>query len=198
MQVSRQTQACNGLTVQGEHWRGSLSDRVLIAENRCAAFFVSPMSPDFETRIGTAACASVGMMAFREYLAGVALAVSLSTASGAAQRTIVRAMEACPNVKDFTDWFEATEKGDASRAVDIIDGKGCVEVNKGEMVEFERLLTNPFVVCVRPIGQGSVSGHRRSQFHHNRKNVERRAARRFGKDAGYASSSWAITADGLP
>jgi hypothetical protein len=54
---------------------------------------------------------------------------------------------------DFTDWFEAMQKGDASRAVDIIDGKGCVEVNKGEMVEFERLLTNPFVVCVRPIGQ---------------------------------------------
>jgi len=26
-------------------------------------------------------------------------------------------------------------------------------VNKGDVVEFERLLTNPFVVCVRPIGQ---------------------------------------------
>jgi hypothetical protein len=37
MQVSRRTQACNGLTVQGERWRASLSDRTLIAENRCAA-----------------------------------------------------------------------------------------------------------------------------------------------------------------
>jgi hypothetical protein len=35
-----------------------LSDRTLIAENRCAAFFVSNVSP--ETRIGTAPCASVG------------------------------------------------------------------------------------------------------------------------------------------
>jgi hypothetical protein len=60
MQVSRQTQACNGLTVQGEHWRGSLSDRILIAENCCAALFVSTVSPDSEIRIGTAACASVG------------------------------------------------------------------------------------------------------------------------------------------
>jgi hypothetical protein len=93
------------------------------------------------------------IMSLRKYLAGVSLAVSLSTASGAAQRTILKAMEACPNVKDFTDWFEATEKGDASRAADITDGKGCVEVNKGDVVEFERLLTNPFVVCVRPNGQ---------------------------------------------
>jgi len=92
-------------------------------------------------------------MSPRKYLAVVALAVGMVTDSWAAQRTILKALQACPNVKDFTDWFEAMEKGDASRAVDIIDGKGCVEVNKGDMVEFERLLTNPFVVCVRPIGQ---------------------------------------------
>jgi hypothetical protein len=92
-------------------------------------------------------------MSPRKYLAVVALAVGMITDSWAAPRTILKALQACPNVKDFTDWFEATEKGDASRAVDIIDGKGCVEVNKGEPVEFERLLTNPFVVCVRPIGQ---------------------------------------------
>src|SRR5215468_527644 len=65
---------------------------------------------------------------------GVALAVSMITASWAAQRTILKALPACPDIKDFTDWFEAMEKGDASRAVDIIDGKGCVEVNKGELV----------------------------------------------------------------
>jgi hypothetical protein len=88
----------------------------------------------------------------RKYLAVVALAVGMITASSAAQRTVLRALPACPNVKDFTDWLEATEKGNAS-ALDILDGKGCVEVNKGEMVEFERLLTHPFVVCVRPIGQ---------------------------------------------
>jgi hypothetical protein len=41
-----------------EPWRGSLSDCILIAANRCTALFVSPESP--ETRIGTAACASVG------------------------------------------------------------------------------------------------------------------------------------------
>ena len=75
-------------------------------------------------------------MSPRKYLA--ALAVGMITDSWAAQRTILKALQACPNVKDFTDWFEAMEKGDASRAVDIIDGKGCVEVNKGEMVEFER------------------------------------------------------------
>jgi hypothetical protein len=92
-------------------------------------------------------------MSARKYLAGVALAMSIITASWAAQGTILKALPACPNVKDFTDWFEAMEKGNASRAADIIDGKGCVEVNKGDMVEFERLLTNPFVVCVRPIGQ---------------------------------------------
>jgi hypothetical protein len=92
-------------------------------------------------------------MSARRYLAGVALAVGMITASWAAQRSILRALPACPDVKDFTDWLAAIEKGDASRAVDIIDGKGCVEVNKGELVEFERLLTNPFVVCIRPIGQ---------------------------------------------
>src|SRR5262245_36998717 len=88
-----------------------------------------------------------------KYLAGVALAVGMVTASWAAQRTILKALHACPAIKDFTDWLAATEKGDASRAVEIIDGKGCVDVNKGEVVEFERLLTHPFVVCVRPIGQ---------------------------------------------
>ena len=35
-------------------WRGSLSGRTLIAENRCAALFVSTVSPDSETRIGAA------------------------------------------------------------------------------------------------------------------------------------------------
>ena len=69
------------------------------------------------------------IMSSRKYLAGVALAVSMITASWAAQRTILKALPACPDIKDFTDWFEAMEKGDASRAVDIIDGKGCVEVN---------------------------------------------------------------------
>ena len=29
----------------GWHWQGSLSDRTLIAENRCAAIFVSTVSP---------------------------------------------------------------------------------------------------------------------------------------------------------
>jgi hypothetical protein len=93
------------------------------------------------------------IMSLRKYLAGVALAVSMISASWAAQRTILKALPACPEIKDFTDWLAAIEKGDTSRAVDIIDGKGCVDVNKGEMVEFERLLTHPFVVCVRPIGQ---------------------------------------------
>jgi hypothetical protein len=32
-------------TVGSEPWRGSLSDRILIAENRCAALFVSTVSP---------------------------------------------------------------------------------------------------------------------------------------------------------
>ena len=68
-------------------------------------------------------------MSPRKYLA--ALAVGMITDSWAAQRTILKVL----------------------RSVDIIDGKGCVEINKGEMVEFERLLTNPFVVCIRPIGQ---------------------------------------------
>jgi hypothetical protein len=58
-----------------------------------------------------------------------------------------------PERQKLYDWFEDMQKGDVSRAVDIIDGKDCIEVNKGEMVEFERLLTHPFVVCVRPIGQ---------------------------------------------
>ena len=94
------------------------------------------------------------IMSPRKYLAGVALAVSMITASWAAQRTILKALPACPDIKDFTDWFEAMEKGNASRAVDIIDGKGCVEVNNSEIIEFSaRLLTNPIVVCVRPIGQ---------------------------------------------
>jgi hypothetical protein len=88
----------------------------------------------------------------RKYLAGVALAVGMITASWAAQRTVLRALPACPNLKDFTDWLEAAEKGNTS-ALDVLDGKGCVEMNKGDMVEFERLLTHPFVVCVRPIGQ---------------------------------------------
>jgi hypothetical protein len=92
-------------------------------------------------------------MSPRKYLAVVALAVGMVTDSLAAQRTILKALQACPNVKDFTDWFEAMEKGNASRAVDIIDGKGCVEVNKGDVVDFERLLTNPFVVCIRPMGE---------------------------------------------
>jgi hypothetical protein len=92
-------------------------------------------------------------MSPRKYLAVIALAVGMIIDSWAAQRTILKALQACPNVKDFTDWFEATEKGDASRSVDIIEGKGCIEVNKGDVVEFERLLTNSFVVCVRPIGQ---------------------------------------------
>ena len=92
------------------------------------------------------------IMSSRKYLAGVALAVSMITASWAAQRTVLRALPACPNVKDFTDWLEATEKGNAS-ALDILDRKDCIEVNKGDMVKFERLLTHPFVVRVRPIGQ---------------------------------------------
>jgi hypothetical protein len=32
-------------TVGSEPWQGSLSDRILIAENRCAALFVSTVSP---------------------------------------------------------------------------------------------------------------------------------------------------------
>jgi hypothetical protein len=91
-------------------------------------------------------------MSGRKYLAGAALAVSMISVSFAAQRTVLRTLPACPNVKDFTDWLEATEKGNAS-ALGIVDGKGCVEVNKGDIVDFERLLTHPFVVCVRPVGQ---------------------------------------------
>jgi hypothetical protein len=74
------------------------------------------------------------IMSARKYLAGVALSVSILTVSWAAQRTILKALPACPDIKDFTDWFEAMEKGNASRAVDIIDGKGCIEVNKGDVV----------------------------------------------------------------
>jgi hypothetical protein len=48
-------------------------------------------------------------MPLRKYLAGVALAVSMITTSWAAQRTILKALQACPNAKDFTDWFEAME-----------------------------------------------------------------------------------------
>jgi hypothetical protein len=81
-------------------------------------------------------------MSARKYLAGVALAASMITGSWAAQRTILKSLTACPNVKDFTDWLEAVEKGNAARAVEVIDGKGCVGVNKGDVVEFERLLTN--------------------------------------------------------
>ena len=132
-------------------------------------------------------------MSAQKYLAGVALAVSIITASGAAQRTILKALPACPNVKDFTDWFEAMEKGNASRAADIIDGKGCVDVNKGEMVEFERLLTiHSWSVFARS-GSRSASGHHHSQFHHHHKNAERRPVRRLGKDVGCASSSSAVT-----
>ena len=85
---------------------------------------------------------------------------------GVAQRTILKALQACPNVNDFTDWFEAVEKGDASRAVDIIDGKGSVEVNRGEMVELERLLKSIRRLC-SPDGPSQFFGHPRSQFHHN-------------------------------
>jgi hypothetical protein len=55
-------------------------------------------------------------MSGRKYLTGVAFAVSMITASSAAQRAILKPMPACPNIKDFTDWFEAMEKGNASRA----------------------------------------------------------------------------------
>ena len=47
MQVSRGgvLNSVTVCTVGSEHWRGSLSDRILIAESRCAAFFVSPVAP---------------------------------------------------------------------------------------------------------------------------------------------------------
>jgi hypothetical protein len=64
-------------------------------------------------------------MSGRKYLAGVAVAVSMITASSAAQRTVLKSLTACPYVKDFTDWFEAMEKG------------GCIEVNKGDLVVFD-------------------------------------------------------------
>jgi hypothetical protein len=128
-------------------------------------------------------------MSLRKYLAGVALAVGMVTASWAAQRTILKELPACPDIKDFTDWLAAIEKGDAARAVDIIDGKGCIEVNKGEMVEFERLLTHPFVVCVRPIGQSQCFWTSPFAISPHHENAERRAARRLGDDRGRASSS---------
>jgi hypothetical protein len=56
-------QRLKGLTVctgGSELWRGSLSDRVLIVENRWRRFLRFTVAPDFEIRIGTAACASVG------------------------------------------------------------------------------------------------------------------------------------------
>jgi hypothetical protein len=137
-------------------------------------------------------------MSPRKYLAVVALAVGMITDSWAAQRTILKALQACPNVRDFTDWFEATEKGDASRSVDIIEGKGCIEVNKGDVVEFERLLTNPFVVCVRPIGQSQCFWTSPFAIFHNRENAERRAATRLGDDGGRASSSSALHPPNTP
>src|SRR5262245_46804114 len=78
------------------------------------------------------------IMSPRKYLAGVALSVSMLTVSWAAQRTILKALPACPDIKDFTDWFEAMEKGNASRAVDIIAGQGCVWGNKCDVVDSER------------------------------------------------------------
>src|SRR5262249_45201747 len=98
---------------------------------------------------------------------------------------------ACPGVKDFTDWLAAIEKGDASRAVDIIDGKGCVGVNKGEMVEFERLLTHPFVVCVRPIGQSQCFWTLPFAISPQ---PQKRWEAPFGAGLRYASSSPAMTA----
>jgi hypothetical protein len=55
--------------------------------------------------------------------------------------------------------------------------------------QFERSLTHPSSSVFARSGIRSVSGHHRSQFHHNHKNADRRAARRFGNDVGYASSS---------
>jgi hypothetical protein len=92
-------------------------------------------------------------MSASRYFVAIALAFSIITPSWAAQRTVLKSLTACPYVKDFTDWFEAMEKGNSSRAFELIDGKGCIEVTKGDLVEFERLLTHPFAVCVRPIGQ---------------------------------------------
>ena len=46
--VGLHAQRVNGVTVRtvgGEPRRASLSDRILIAANRCAAFFVSPVTP---------------------------------------------------------------------------------------------------------------------------------------------------------
>jgi hypothetical protein len=58
------------------------------------------------------------------------------------------------------------------------------------IVEFERLLTTSSSFFARS-GKRSVSGHRRSQSPQPQKN-------RFGKDAGYASSSSAMTAAVYP
>jgi hypothetical protein len=49
-----------------------------------------------------------------KYLAVVALAAGMVPDSWAVQRTILKALQACPNVRDFTDWFDAMQKGDAS------------------------------------------------------------------------------------
>jgi hypothetical protein len=67
----------------------------------------------------------------RNHIAGVALVVGMIPASWAAQRPVLKSLTACPNVNDFTNWFEAMEKGNSSRAFELIDGKGCIEVNKG-------------------------------------------------------------------
>jgi hypothetical protein len=56
-------------------------------------------------------------MPHREYLAVVVLAVGVLTDNWAARRTVLKALQACPNVKDFTYWFKAIEKGNASRAI---------------------------------------------------------------------------------
>ena len=44
--VAQRLKGVTVCTVGSEPWRGSLSDRILIAENRCAALFVSTVSPD--------------------------------------------------------------------------------------------------------------------------------------------------------
>jgi hypothetical protein len=91
-------------------------------------------------------------MSPQKYLAVVALAVGMVTDSWSTQLPNPEGPASVPERHGLYRLVRGYGER-ASRAVDIIDGKGCVEVNKGEMVEFERLLTNPFVVCVRPIGQ---------------------------------------------
>jgi hypothetical protein len=86
-------------------------------------------------------------MSASRHFVGIALALSIITPSWAAQRTVLKSLTACPYVKDFTDWFEAMEKGNSSRAFELIDGKGCIEVNKGDLVEFERLRTPVRRLC---------------------------------------------------